>query len=82
MTKTTIELPDDLLREAKAHAAHERTTLRALVERGLRATLVRGKGAGRFHLRDGSVDGNGLQPEFQGAGWDRLRDAIYDPEGR
>jgi hypothetical protein len=82
MAKTTIELPDDLLREAKAHAAYERTTLRELVERGLRATLMRGKGTGRFRLRDGSVDGNGLQPEFQGAGWDRLRDTIYDAESR
>ncbi|MEW6323503.1 MAG: DUF2191 domain-containing protein [Acidobacteriota bacterium] len=37
--KTTIELPDDLFVAAKQRAAAERTTLRALVERGLRAQL-------------------------------------------
>ena len=38
-TKTTIEIEDDLLVTAKQHAARERTTLRTLVERGLRAEL-------------------------------------------
>jgi hypothetical protein len=37
--KTTIELPDDLFVAAKRRAAEERTTLRAIVERGLRAQL-------------------------------------------
>jgi hypothetical protein len=37
--KTTIELPDDLLIAAKKRAAGTRTTLRALVERGLRREL-------------------------------------------
>jgi Arc/MetJ family transcription regulator len=82
MAKTTIELPDDLLAEAKAQAALERITLRELVERGLRTTLRRPRGGTRFRLRDGSVDGRGLQPEFDGAGWDRLRDAIYELDDR
>jgi hypothetical protein len=33
--KTTLELPDELLRKAKAVAAERRTTLRALVEHAL-----------------------------------------------
>jgi hypothetical protein len=37
--KTTVELPDELLIEAKKHAAEHRTTLRALLESGLRHTL-------------------------------------------
>lgn len=37
--KTTIEIPDDLLIEAKKRAAETRTTIRALVERGLRREL-------------------------------------------
>ena len=37
--KTTIELPDDLLVAAKQRAAESRSTLRALVERGLRREL-------------------------------------------
>lgn len=41
--KTTLELPDDLFVAAKQRAAHERTTLRAIVERGLRAQLAPAK---------------------------------------
>lgn len=37
--KTTIELPDRLLIEAKKHAAEHRITLRALIEQGLRHEL-------------------------------------------
>jgi hypothetical protein len=39
--KTTIELPDDLFVAAKRRAAEDRTTLKALIERGLRAQLGR-----------------------------------------
>jgi hypothetical protein len=45
--KTTIELPDDLFVAAKRRAAEDRTTLRALVERGLRAQLRRQRTATR-----------------------------------
>ncbi len=38
--KTTIELPDELLIEAKKSAAEARTTLRQLFERGLRRELA------------------------------------------
>ncbi len=37
--KTTLELPDDLLIEAKAIAALRRTTLRAIIEAALRREL-------------------------------------------
>ena len=37
--KTTIELPDDLLTEAKATAARRRTTLKAMFEHALRREL-------------------------------------------
>ena len=37
--KTTVELPDDLLVAAKKHAVDSRSTLRALIERGLRREL-------------------------------------------
>ena len=39
--KTTIELPEDLVIAAKRHAAERRTTLKVLIERGLRAELRR-----------------------------------------
>ena len=45
--KTTIDLPDELFVAAKRRAAEDRTTLRALVERGLRAQLRRHRAARR-----------------------------------
>ena len=39
--KTTVELPDDLLIAAKTRAAETRSTLRELIERGLRHELQR-----------------------------------------
>lgn len=79
--KTTVEISDALLAEAKAVAARERTSLRALVERGLRE-VVRGHGTRQpFRLRDGSVDGSGLRPEFREGGWERIRTAIYEDRG-
>jgi hypothetical protein len=45
--KTTIDLPDELLIQAKKRAAESRTTLREIFERGLRREL--GGGAGKEH---------------------------------
>jgi negative regulator of sigma E activity len=57
--KTTLELPDSILIEAKKLAAEERTTLRALVEQGLRHVLsgVRGGRAARPKIRWVTVAG-------------------------
>lgn len=38
--KTTLDLPDELLIEAKAVAARRRTTLRAMVEHALRREIA------------------------------------------
>lgn len=38
--KTTLDLPDDLLAEAKAVAARRRITLRAMVEHALRREIA------------------------------------------
>ena len=80
--KTTIELSDAALDEARRVAAREGTTLRALIEEGLRRVLAdrRGRQAG-FRLRDVSVDGEGLSPEFAGESWPTVRDAIYRERG-
>lgn len=76
--KTTIEIPDALLAEAKALAAREKTTLRSLVEQGLRVVLDRERPAPRRQMRDGSFGGDGLTPEFEAqGGWSRLREAAY-----
>lgn len=81
IVKTTIEISDDLAREAKAHAASENITLRELFERGLRMAIKVDREAVGFTLRDASVDGDGLEPEFRGADWPRIREAIYEGRG-
>jgi hypothetical protein len=61
--KTTVELPDDLMIEVKKVAAERRTTIRDLVERGLRRELAAGASQrrGRQRIRWVTVDG-GLPP--------------------
>lgn len=79
--KTTIELPLTLVRAAKELAAREGTTLRALVETGLRRVLEERSRRPSFSLRDASVSGRGLRDEFRSADWDDLRRAAYDERG-
>lgn len=78
--KTTVEISDTLLAEAKALAAREHTTLRALIERGLR-DLLRERQGGGYRLEDASVDGNGLQPGFRDGDWRAIRETIYEGRG-
>ena len=61
--KTTVELPDDLVIEVKKAAAERRTTIRDLVERGLRRELASGARERRRRQRIEwvTVDG-GLPP--------------------
>ncbi len=75
--KTTVELPDELLRAAQSIARAEGTTLKSLLEEGLRAVLERHRGGGQFALPDASVDGRGLLPEFADASWATIREASY-----
>ena len=78
--KTTIEISDPLLREARRLAAREGVTLRALVERGLQRVIAERQHP-PFRLRKASFRGEGLQQEMQDADWGRLRDAIYEGRG-
>jgi hypothetical protein len=79
--KTTVELPDGLLREAKRVARRRGTTLKALLEHGLRLTLAEAKTPSPFTLRDASVGGHGMNPELAGHGWDAIRDLTYKDRG-
>lgn len=76
--KTTVEISDAVLERAKALAAREGTTVRALVEDALRQLLRSRRTAGSFRLRDASVDGQGPMPEFRDADWERIRGALYE----
>jgi predicted transcriptional regulator len=75
--KTTVELPDELLREAQELARAEGTTMRSVLEEGLRTVIARHRRAQGFSLRDASVDGRGLRPDVAEAGWDKIRELSY-----
>jgi hypothetical protein len=79
--KTTLDISDSLLREARKIAARDRTTLRALVELGLRQVVSDRGRKPKFRMRKVTFGGEGLRPELQGAGGDRLRELIYEGRG-
>jgi hypothetical protein len=79
--KTTVEISDPLLREARELAMREGITLRTLVERGLHRVVAETKRRTPFRLRRASFKGKGLQPEFREASWDKLRDLTYLDRG-
>jgi hypothetical protein len=80
--KTTIEVQDDLLERAKRTAQREGTTLRALIEEGMRLVLRARARRGGPAFRVRTFKGDGLTPEFRDAGWERIRDEIYRDRGR
>ena len=79
--KTTIDLPETLLEEARRLAAARATTVKALVEAGLRRELRDQAKRKPFRLRDASFGGRGLRPELAGGAWDRLRELAYGERG-
>ena len=79
--KTTVEIADPLLEEARKLAARRGVTLRTLIEQGLQRVIADAKPVAPFRLRRASFGGRGLQPEFRDASWDRLRDAAYQDHG-
>jgi hypothetical protein len=81
--KTTIQIADSLFKEARRVASLEKTTLRALVEEGLRRIISehRGRRSRRFRLRKASFKGKGLQPHLAGATWDQILDVSYEGRG-
>ena len=72
--KTTLEIADPLLREARKIATRDNTTLRALVEQGLRQVVAEKKKDKPFRLRDTSFKGDGLQPDVANLNWQEILD--------
>lgn len=81
--KTTIHIADSLFDEAKRVARQEKTTLKALVEEGLRKVVRerRERGPKKFNLRPASFKGRGLNPGLEGSGWERILDISYEDKG-
>ena len=79
--KTTVELPDDLLRQARRVALTEQTTVKALLEQGLRLVVANRKRGGGFSLRRASFRGDGLAAGRSLQDWASIRDVIYSERG-
>jgi hypothetical protein len=80
--KTTIDIPDHLLEQAKRLAAEQGVALKAVVEMALRETLrVRKPRQRRFRLRECAVGGDGLQPGLTWGDWHSMRTLAYEGRG-
>jgi hypothetical protein len=79
--KTTIEIPDSILKEARKLASREGTTVKALVVESLQKVIAERKRAGTFKLRKATFKGKGLQSHLDGSSWERIRDLAYEGRG-
>lgn len=79
--KTTVNISDALLLEAKHLAARQGVSLRAVIEMGLREIIAKETGSVQFKLRRVGFKGRGLQPEFREGQWEAIRDAAYKGRG-
>jgi len=77
--KTTVEISQPLLAEAKRIAGREHTTVRSLVEEGLRQALAARRARRPFKLRQVTFGGAGEPTPAKD--WDGIRDLIYDGRG-
>lgn len=75
--KTTIDIADALFERARQEARDRGTTLRALVEEGLRAVLERAVPA--YELPDRAVGEPGDPDPLAARTWSEVRDEIYGP---
>ncbi len=79
--KTTIDIADALAEQAKQVAAEDGTTLRSLVEEGLRRVLEERGGKSQFKLGRASFKGKGLRAEVKDGSWEQIRDMAYEGRG-
>ena len=79
--KTTIEISDALLIQAKRAASHDEITLRELIESALRQALKTREQSGKFKLRDASFGSSDTQSELSDLPWERLRELAYEGRG-
>lgn len=81
--KTTIEIADSLLAEAKRLMVRERRTLRSLIEEALRLLLKARRGSKRkpYTYKPVLFRGEGLQPGIDPGNWEQIADLIYRGRG-
>lgn len=79
--KTTIDIQDALLEEVKKIASQDNTTVKAMVEEGLRMVIKQRKEVKAFRLRKVTFKGQGLNPPLTEGSWHHIRDLAYEGRG-
>lgn len=76
--RTTVTIPDDLLKAARLEAARDNRTVSSVLEAALREHLVRGRSATRVDFALPSFDGGGLKIDLLDK--EALAEALGDNE--
>lgn len=80
--KTTIDLSDNLVREAKNMARSRGTTFREIVESAMRAYLQsRNKEKRRYAFKSHTFKGEGVQEGISEGDWNNIRSRVYEGRG-
>jgi hypothetical protein len=79
--KTTVDIADTLLRRAKRLAARRGTTLKAIIESGLRKELAASQDGAPAQVRTRTFGGRGLQAGLTWDDWAAIRSMSYEGRG-
>ena len=79
--KTTIQIPDVHFEEVRMLARQENTTMKVIIEEGLRRIISERKRRSHFKLRKVTFKGKGLQPHLAGTSWDQILQVSYEGRG-
>jgi hypothetical protein len=79
--RTSVEIPDPLLRQAKRAARERGTTVRQLLLEGLRSVLGREQHARRHRVKDLSFGEGGLAGGLSWSDAERLDALVYGDRG-
>ncbi len=80
--RTSIEIPDPLLRRARSVARKRNTTLRAILLEGLRRVVEQQSSDPKtYELRDESFGRGGLVEGLSATDWEQIRERVYEGRG-
>ena len=79
--KTTVDIPEKVLQQARKLAASSNITLKTLIEMALRDKIAQAQKPQKdFELKIPTVKGNGLQAGLSFDNWSEIRELSYDDE--
>jgi len=79
--KTTVDIPETLLSEAQKLAREQKTTLKTLIQEGLREAIANRRRARPFKLRDASFGPGKVDPTLKDRKWEDIVHLVYEGRG-